>query len=708
MNYRGCMVLLASVLLSGGCVGSRPAVEVATEAKKPIDELYLKGIAAEENADYATAVKSLLEALDLLEKQPAPDKNTLARAYEALSSAYLNLQNDTEAEKYGLKALALKKELHGERHFEVSYTECLLGIIYTRLNKRDAALQHYSHARAIIEQNPEVVEASRRIQLYRQLAELYFFTNRQTEFEESLRMLVSLCKANPAHAHNLNELYAKLALTSEIYGKADQAEKYYLELERLLLEWLEDASVKKTGNQIADNLVSTTGMITHFYQSQKNSEKALEYARKLVLRCEKYLNEDDGSAITAYVNYANMILADDAAVPDDVMRSFLPKIKKQADKGNPDALLAMGLWYSRGGVFQKEPDEKTSKEYFLKAAEQGHSGAQCVLGWCYAHGYGVAKDMSEAMKWWRKAADQGYAEAQCNLGLAYLNGEGVATDKAEAVKWWRKAVEQGHAIAQYNLGWCYANGQGVKQDYAEAVTWWRKAAEQGHAEAQYGLGLCYANGLGIATDKAEAVKWYRRAAEQGNADAQYDLGIAYPNGLGIAKDISEAVMWWHKAADAGYAKAQYNLGCYYANGLGVAKDMSEAVKWCRKAAEQGDAKAQYHLGWCYANGLGIAKDISEAVMWWHKAAEQGNAWAQYDLGCCYANGQGVKQDYTEAVKWCRKAAEQGYAKAQYNLGWCYANGEGVAKNISEAVKWYRKAAEQGDENAQKALNSLEK
>ena len=672
MNYRGCMVLLASVLLSGGCVGSRPAVEVATEAKNPVDELYLKGIAAEENADYATAVKSLLEALDLLEKQPAPDKNTLARAYEALSSAYLNLQNDTEAEKYGLKALALKKELHGERHFEVSYTECLLGIIYTRLNKRDAALQHYSHARAIIEQNPEVVEASRRIQLYRQLAELYFFTNRQTEFEESLRMLVSLCKANPAHAHNLNELYAKLALTSEIYGKADQAEKYYLELERLLLEWLEDASVKKTGNQIADNLVSTTGMITHFYQSQKNSEKALEYARKLVLRCEKYLNEDDGSAITAYVNYANMILADDAAVPDDVMRSFLPKIKKQADKGNPDALLAMGLWYSRGGVFQKEPDEKTSKEYFLKAAEQGHSGAQCVLGWCYAHGYGVAKDMSEAMKWWRKAADQGYAEAQCNLGLAYLNGEGVATDKAEAVKWWRKAVEQGHAIAQYNLGWCYANGegvatnmseavkwyhkaaeqgyakaqynlgwcyangQGVKQDYAEAVTWWRKAAEQGHAEAQYGLGLCYANGLGIATDKAEAVKWYRRAAEQGNADAQYDLGIAYANGLGIAKDISEAVMWWHKAADAGYAKAQYNLGCYYANGLGVAKDMSEAVKWCRKAAEQGDAKAQYHLGWCYANG------------------------------------------------------------------------EGVAKNISEAVKWYRKAAEQGDENAQKALNSLEK
>ena len=595
MNYRGCMVLLASVLLSGGCVGSRPAAEVATEAKNPVDELYLKGIAAEENADYATAVKSLLEALDLLEKQPAPDKNTLARAYEALSSACLQLQNDTEAEKYGLKALALKKELHGERHFEVSYTECLLGIIYTRLNKRDAALQHYSHARAIIEQNPEVVEASRRIQLYRQLAELYFFTNRQTEFEESLRMLVSLCKANPAHAHNLNELYAKLALTSEIYGKADQAEKYYLELERLLLEWLEDASVKKTGNQIADNLVSTTGMITHFYQSQKNSEKALEYARKLVLRCEKYLNEGDWRAVTAYVNYANMILADDAAVPDDVMRSFLPKIKKQADKGNPDALLAMGLWYSRGGVFQKEPDEKTSKEYLLKAAEQGHSGAQCVLGWCYANGYGVAKDMSEAVKWYRKAAEQGFAEAQCNLGLAYLNGEGVAKDKAEAVKWWRKAVEQGHAIAQYTLGWCYANGEGVAKDMSEAVKWYRKAAEQGYAKAQYKLGFAYLNGDGVVKDMTEAMKWLRKAAEQGHATAQYELGLCYVNGDGIAKDMSEAVKWLRKAAEQGHAGAQYNLGWCYANGEGVAKNISEAVKWYRKAAEQGDEDAKKAL-----------------------------------------------------------------------------------------------------------------
>ena len=473
MNYRKCMVLLTTVLLVSvllvpvllvGYVLWNQHATVVTGEKKLFDKLCLKRTVAEESKDYAAAVKSLLEALDLLEKQSVsdPDKGKLAIAYEALCSACLHLKNDKEAEQYGLMALALKKDVYWEWHFELFNTECLLGTIYTRLNKRDAALQHYSHARRIIAEKPDGVETFRKIWLCCQLAELYFSINQQTEFEESLRELVYLIEIHSAHTNNLGELYTILAVMAETYDK-------------------------------------------------------------------------------------------------DVMRSFLPKMKEQADKGNPDALFAMGLWYSIGGVFRKEPDTKTSNEYLLRAAKQGHSRAQYVLGLRYAHGYGVAKDMSEAVKWYRKAADQGYAEAQCNLGLAYLNGEGVAKDKAEAVKWWRKAVEQGHAIAQYNLGWCYANGEGVATNMSEAVKWYRKAAEQGYAKAQYKLGACYAEGEGVAKDMSEAVKWYRKAAEQGNAKAQYNLGQSYANGDGVAKDMSEAVKWYRKAAEQGDENAQKAL-----------------------------------------------------------------------------------------------------------------------------------------------------
>ena len=48
--------------------------------------------------------------------------------------------------------------------------------------------------------------------------------------------------------------------------------------------------------------------------------------------------------------------------------------------------------------------------------------AQCDLGGCYYDGYGVEKDLSEAVKWYRKAADQGLADAQCMLGFYYEYG----------------------------------------------------------------------------------------------------------------------------------------------------------------------------------------------------------------------------------------------------------------------------------------------
>jgi hypothetical protein len=69
----------------------------------------------------------------------------------------------------------------------------------------------------------------------------------------------------------------------------------------------------------------------------------------------------------------------------------------------------------------------------------------------YDHGYCVAQDYEEAVKWYRKATEQGFAWAQRNLGGMYWNGDGVVHDDAEAVKWYRKAANQGAADAQYNL-----------------------------------------------------------------------------------------------------------------------------------------------------------------------------------------------------------------------------------------------------------------
>ena len=155
-----------------------------------------------------------------------------------------------------------------------------------------------------------------------------------------------------------------------------------------------------------------------------------------------------------------------------------------------------------------------------KNAGRNDSTLQYYLGKMYAAGRGVAKDETEAVKWYRKSAKQGNADAQCNLGLMYDEGRGVTQDDSEAVKWYRKSAEQGNADAQYNLGVMYANGEGVAKDEREAFKWYRKAAEQGDADAQCNLGFMYGKGRGVTKSLSVAVKWYRKAAEQGHSSAK--------------------------------------------------------------------------------------------------------------------------------------------------------------------------------------------
>ena len=103
-------------------------------------------------------------------------------------------------------------------------------------------------------------------------------------------------------------------------------------------------------------------------------------------------------------------------------------------------------------VRAEEPQVTAAQVAQIRAdAEQGDAMAQCILGGCYAFGWGV--------KW------------------------GVKPDKEKAVYWYRKAAEQGFAPAQYNLGGCYENGDGVPKDLEKAVYWYRKAAAQGHEGA---------------------------------------------------------------------------------------------------------------------------------------------------------------------------------------------------------------------------------
>lgn len=220
----------------------------------------------------------------------------------------------------------------------------------------------------------------------------------------------------------------------------------------------------------------------------------------------------------------------------------LKELRPLAERGfPPSSPYYLGIMYEYARGVPK--DLAVAFNWYLKAAEQGHAGAQSKVGSFYSLGYGVTQDSKEGTRWSRKAAEQGDAPAQRNLGVAYRDGLGVPRDYAESVKWFRKAARQGNATAQFNIGVMYFHQKGVMRDYGKSLKWFSKAADQGYANAQFSLGKMLRLGRDVPQDNAEAVRWYRMAAEQGHGDAQVSLGFMYNDGRGVKQDLIRAYKW---------------------------------------------------------------------------------------------------------------------------------------------------------------------
>lgn len=137
------------------------------------------------------------------------------------------------------------------------------------------------------------------------------------------------------------------------------------------------------------------------------------------------------------------------------------------------------------------------KKGLRKAAEQGCVDAQVILGevcLCEQFGdnqwrlLGKGSRPMEALMWFGVAALQGDAEAQLHLGFMYAEGTGISKNLVEAAHWYRKSAEQGNVRAQRALSHAYEYGLGVSQDLAQAVEWHQKAAEERTSRPGGGIG----------------------------------------------------------------------------------------------------------------------------------------------------------------------------------------------------------------------------
>lgn len=87
----------------------------------------------------------------------------------------------------------------------------------------------------------------------------------------------------------------------------------------------------------------------------------------------------------------------------------------------------------------------------LPLAEQGYPLAECQVGYFYAQGLGVERDLDRALLWTRRAAEHGDRDGQFNLGCFYEEGTVLARDMEQAALWYQRAARQGHAEAAERL-----------------------------------------------------------------------------------------------------------------------------------------------------------------------------------------------------------------------------------------------------------------
>ena len=66
-----------------------------------------------------------------------------------------------------------------------------------------------------------------------------------------------------------------------------------------------------------------------------------------------------------------------------------------------------------------------------------------------------------------------------NLGFAYETGRGVAKNDSEAVRWYRAAAEAGNARAMNNLGLMLNSGRGGARNTIQAALWLLAAERAG-------------------------------------------------------------------------------------------------------------------------------------------------------------------------------------------------------------------------------------
>ena len=84
-------------------------------------------------------------------------------------------------------------------------------------------------------------------------------------------------------------------------------------------------------------------------------------------------------------------------------------------------------------------------------SEMDYPPAQFKMGTLYDNGIGVEQSDTEAFHWYLKAAENGDTGAMNDLAVCYKNGQGCERSLEKALHWYNKSAEAGNVDGMANL-----------------------------------------------------------------------------------------------------------------------------------------------------------------------------------------------------------------------------------------------------------------
>jgi uncharacterized protein len=435
-------------------------------------------------------------------------------------------------------------------------------------------------------------------------------------------------------------------------------------------------------------------------------------------------------------------------------------VRKAADLGDSEACIGMSDFYAEGHGVQKDStqvefwlvravqagsvravnqlyemseagqisdtDMKTVAESEKRRAEKGDLTSAFHLGFLYAKGFGVPKNIEEAVKW----LEIGGA-ASWNKGVLadlYAEGKLIPRNDKRALEIYEETGNSG-ALARM-----YSEGRGTPQDDAKAAEQFHNAAVANHSDAQIAYGEYLLAGRGVPKDPIGAMDWFRRGAQRRLGEALLNIGIDYVTDRGVPRDLRMQNYWYRKAAAYDMDVAEMNLARDLLTGQGIQKDAIEACAWLTIANPQlnsaGGELAQItenasgemlekiknrvealrnirqSSGGYYEDSnpySGAAPDIPTL----QKQAASGNPLAEMRLAFAFEKGQGVLEDADAAIQMYKHLQKAGPMELHAWLGIALANGDGFPQDYKLARQRLEEAAEEGSIPAREALARLD-